>query len=168
MDYDTIIERERRRRNLLIQKLDETDRRIQTLMAMSKQLDPLDRWLDEQMATPTPSTAPAPVPSTQHPAVAGGTESLQTAKMTRDTPRKISAQWVDLIEYLGLDGKDFSQVQSFMARGETPMTPGAIRTGLMNYRKDYGLVASLKPGFYCATQKGMEFVQVRRNRAVNG
>ena len=67
----------------------------------------------------------------------------------------------------GLEGKDFSQVQAFTARGETPMTAGAIRTGLMNYRKDYGLVANPKRGFYCATQKGIDFVLAHRSKAAS-
>ena len=165
MDYENLIDREKRRRTLLVEKLDETDRRIQVLMAMSRQPDPLDKWLDEQTAVAAPTAE-----SAQNSAVVGVVEVAETppaARMTRDTPRKISAQWIDLIEHLGLGGKDFAQVQAFMARGGTPMTAGSIRTGLMNYRKDYGLVSSPKPGFYCATQKGMDFVQQRLNKTMS-
>lgn len=168
MDYDAMIERERRRRALLVQKLDETDQRIQALVAMSRQLDPLDKWLDEQMAEPQLKTSAASVAVAASLGGNGAAEAPPAARTKRDTPRKISAQWVDLIEHLGLDGKDFSQVQAFMASTDAPMTAGSIRTGLMNYRKDYGLVTSPKPGFYCATQKGMDFVQERRNRVISG
>ena len=86
-------------------------------------------------------------------------------KVTKDTPRKIAPGWIDLIEHLGLDGKDFAQVQEFLSRNESPMSAGAVRTGLMNYRKDYGLVANPRPGFYAATQKGMDFVSEYRARS---
>lgn len=166
MDYDDLIEREKQRRLLLVQKLDETDRRLQALMSASRQPDPLDKWLDEQMAKTTrvliTEPTSAPMPSIVSDA-AGANDAVakapRAAKMTRETPRKISPQWVGLIAHLGFDGKDFSQVEQFMARSGTPMTPGAIRTGLMNYRKDYGLVSNPKPGFYAATQKGMDFVK---------
>ena len=163
MEYDDLIERERRRRTLLVQKLDETDRRIQALLAMSRQHDPLDKWLDEQTETSTSAPAPAVVAP-----AAGAVDVVRPAtRKTRDTPKKITAHWLDLIEHLGFDGKDFVQVQTFMARSGMPMLPGSIRPGLMNYRKDYGMVANPKPGFYCATQKGIDFVQQRRNRVVS-
>lgn len=169
MDYEELIERERRRRALLVEKLDETDRHIQTLVAMSRrQPDPLDKWLDEQAAT---TTTKSPTVSAQSTGVADSVAAdmgvAPSPRMTRDTPRKITAQWVDLIEHLGLDGKDFARVQAFMAQSGAPMTAGSIRTGLMNYRKDYGLVSNPKPGFYCATQKGMDFVLERRSKAVS-
>ncbi len=166
MDYDDLIEREKQRRALLVQKLDETDRRLQALMSASRKPDPLDKWLDEQMVKTTPViiTEPANAPK---PSVASDydgandavVKATRAAKMTRETPRKISPQWVGLIAHLGFDGKDFAQVEQFMSRSGTPMTPGAIRTGLMNYRKDYGLVSNPRPGFYAATQKGMDFVK---------
>lgn len=167
MNYEQLIDRERQRRALLVQKLDETDRRIQMLMSMSRQPDLLDKWLDEQTAAPTPAHHPMASSPVEQAADAGQLQSDMPTRMTRETPRKISTQWVSLLEHLGLEGKDFSQVQAFTARGETPMTAGAIRTGLMNYRKDYGLVANPKRGFYCATQKGIDFVLAHRSKAAS-
>ena len=169
MSYEDMIDREKRRRALIVQKLDETDRRIAMLIAMSKQPDPLDKWLDEQTASSTPALTSAASASHTGP-VSGLTAEAQapsesaSAKMTRDTPRKITPQWVALIAHLGLAGKDFAQVQAFLKSTGKPMTPGSIRTGLMNYRKDYGLVSNPKPGFYIATEKGMVFASERMSK----
>lgn len=160
MDYEEMIAREKRRRDLLVQKLDETERRIAMLTAMTAQQDPLDRWLDEQTAAMAGAAQPAPLfarPAND------GPPNESSMKRTRETPKKITQQWVGLIEFLGLDGKNFSQVEGFMSRSGTPMTPGSIRTGLMNYRKAYALVSSPKPGYYIATQKGLDFVQAHRD-----
>jgi hypothetical protein len=164
MDYKDLIDRERRRRSILVQKLDESDRRIATLISMSARSDPLDLWLDQQVdSSPGPSPEP-PAPTTAAPMMPLSDTDAAPARsrVTRDTPRKISAQWLDLIEYLGEDGKDLTQVTDFLGRAGAQMTTGAIRTGLMNYRKDYGLVLNPKPGFYAATQKGLAFVRSRR------
>lgn len=177
MDYNDLIEREKRRRAILVQRLDETDRRIALLNTMSDKADPLDKWLDEQMKAASMSDVAAAVNSIASANAAAtatkaavltaqeSSDGRQTTLKTRDTPRKISSQWVDLIEHLTTDGKQFHDVQAFSARSASPMTPGAIRTGLMNYRKDYGLVSNPKPGFYAATQKGMAFVAEYRNRS---
>ena len=157
MDYHDMIEREKRRRALLVQKLDETDRRIALLISMSDQADPLDKWLDEQTSAQANPSSPSRVESM-------APKSGPVTTMTRDTPRKISGQWIDLISFLGLEGKDFGQVQAFLTSSSSPMTAGAVRTGLMNYRKSYGLVANPKPGFYVATPKGLELVASHRSQ----
>ncbi len=157
MDYHDMIEREKRRRAILVQKLDETDRRIAMLNAMSDQSDPLDKWLDEQTAGAANDMA-ADVTSARR------TDARPVVAMTRDTPRKISSQWIDIIEHLSIDGKDFAAVQEFQRHRGTPMSDGATRTGLMNYRKHYGLIANPRPGFYVATPKGMDLVRAYRER----
>jgi hypothetical protein len=157
MDYSDMIEREKRRRALLVLKLAETDKRIAVLSAMSTSSDPLDQWLDEQTAAP---------PVIQPPQVGVPMVPKKEPMRLRETPRKISTQWIELIRFLGLDGKDFNQVQEFLRKAGSQMSPGSIRTGLMTYRKGYGLVANPSPGFYSATPKGMAFVESHGTKAI--
>lgn len=98
---------------------------------------------------------------------AGPEAPLTAARVKGSSPKKMSAQWVALVEYLGLDGKAFSEVESFTQSAGSPMTAASIRTGLANYRKDYGLVANPKPGFYAATQKGLDFVADYRSKELS-
>lgn len=71
-----------------------------------------------------------------------------------------------MITYLGEEGKTFPQVEAFLSAGGASMTPGAARTGLMNYRKDFGFVENPRKGFYRATKKGLDAIEAQKGEGL--
>ena len=45
------------------------------------------------------------------------------------------------------------------------VTRGVARTGLMNYRKDFGFVENPRKGFYKATDKALAFIEEHKDES---
>lgn len=159
MDYSHIIENEKRKRALLVAKVAESDKRISMLEAMRQEDRSWDALLEADSAksagATTMPTVPALIPDRQ--------EMAQETNDVYRVPKKISPQWLELIEFLGTEGKSFEQVKAHLISTRNPLKEAAARTGLMNYRKEYDLISNPRPGFYAATERALNFIAARRD-----
>jgi hypothetical protein len=169
-----LIERERRKLNWLRQKVEEQARRVQALEAM--QDDPLDEMFERDTAG-APSTAPADQVrqervsqtdrSTEQPAQRTTTTAFPTGTYAswQRLPKRLPPHWVHLFEFIGREGKTSAEVLEFIKSREFKISGEAVRTALMNYRREFGLVENPRRGFYQMTEKGMEFVQAHKEES---
>lgn len=158
MDYTDIIEHEKRKRALLLARIAETDKRIALFEAMRAEDRSWDAILESSAAKAAGATTkPTPPP----PAAQQGGEQLDAGQTFRDDPKKMSRQWRELIYFLGADGKSFDEVKAYLAAKGNQITAGAARTGLMNWRKEYGFVANPVPGRYTATERALDFIRAQ-------
>lgn len=74
------------------------------------------------------------------------------------TPKKIPSNWVQLFKFIGEGGKSYKQLLPFMAAADLKITPDAVRTGLMNYRRNFGMIENPSKGFYVVTPRGMSII----------
>ena len=146
------IDRERRKIALLKGKIAECESRVTALLSMSED-DELDKLLDKEMEPPTANVSMTAV-------------TEESFSEDRKRHKRIPPNWVALITYLGEQGKSFRQVEAFLASGGASMSPGAARTGLMNYRRDFGFVESPRLGFYKATSKGLEAIEAQKEESL--
>ena len=159
MDYIDIIEHEQRKLALLLARVTETEKRIAMFEAMRAE----DRSWDALLEATAAKAAGATTKPTPPKATAGEQESEQpdVDQALKGDPRKISRQWRELIYFLGAEGKSFDEVRAYLNATGNQMTAGAARTGLMNWRKDYGFVANPAPGRYTATERALNFIRAQ-------
>lgn len=165
-----LLEHERRKLLLLRNKLAEQEQRVKVLEQM--QDDPLDEVLDRELAQDagtkrTPAPAPAPIDqSSGADELPRRAESLlPPAFAWQRVPRRMPPQWARLLTFIGSEGKTFTEVEAFIKEAPLAMTPGAARTGLMNYRKDFGFVENPRKGFYKTTDKALAFIEARKDES---
>jgi hypothetical protein len=169
-----LLEHERKKLAWLCAKVAEQERRVALLEGLED--DPLDAILYGELATvqaethqvQTPAltdaqqTIKAPVKEpAQEPAPLATPALLpsqfQWGQQPR-LPRKVPANWVSLLRFLGRDGKTYEDVKLYIRDRGIPLTEGAARTQLMAYRKDFGFVENPKKGFYKATERALSFI----------
>ena len=168
---DALLDLERRKLGLLRQKLAEQERKVKTLEAMDD--DPFDALLERELGLHTahaatlevePVRPPQPAKTPEPEPAAAGEEVLNArfnwgAELRR--PRRIPRNWVRLLRFIGPDGKTYDQVTAFIAESKFAITPGAARTQLMNYRKDFGFIENPSKGFYKATERALGFLDTQ-------
>ncbi|MHB1993439.1 hypothetical protein [Metallibacterium scheffleri] len=146
------IDRERQKIAFLQKKIEECQGRIVALMSLGAD-DEIDRLMDKAHAAPIAIEF-----SHAHMTMRGDTD--------KERRKRIPPNWVALIDFLGENGKTFRQVEEFLGSGGASMTPGAARTGLMNYRKEFGFVENPRKGFYKATRKGLEAIEAQKKESL--
>lgn len=147
------IDRERRKIALLKVKIADCEARITALLSVQEE-DELDRILDKELLASS-----EPLQDIAKPSQESRVDDKQRVK-------RVPENWVALINFLGEEGKSSAEVAGFLAAGGAKMTPAAARTGLMNYRKDFGFVESPRKGFYKATKKGLEAVGASKSESL--
>lgn len=170
-----LLDLERRKLALLRNRLEEQERRVQMLEGMTTD-DPLDALLERELA---PSAAamqtPAPLPASADdddrddlpetllpPAPLPPTFSWGSQPRF---PRQVPAIWVHLLKFIGREGRTYEQVTKFIEVNKIALSPGAARTQLMNYRKEFAFVDNPRKGFYKATDRALAFIEQQEARA---
>lgn len=149
---EELLKREKLKLSWLREKVTDQERLVSTLERIPN--DPLDEMFERETrgARDTPVLAELetrPLVDVWRP----GSE-LAWGKH----PRRVPPNWVKLLTFIGKDGKTLGQVEAFIKEHSLPLSNGAARTGLMNYRKEHGFVDSPKKGFYMATDKALEAI----------
>ena len=186
MDERTaLLDRERRKLLWLKDKLAKQQRRVDALLAL--QDDPLDAMFDREtgVETPVQPLALAPVqasvtssaslevtanqPTKQVPDMVPLLAQIHSAPWMR-RPKQLPEKWVRILDFIGRGGKTYSEVKAFIGSERLAITPDAVRTGLMNYRKEFGLVENPKRGRYNLSEQGAEIIAGLKNEspATNG
>lgn len=86
------------------------------------------------------------------------------ASWTR-TVKRLPSNWKMLLQFIGADGKNAEQVRAF-AKQHDLMTWDTARAGLMNYRRDFGLLEPTKRGFYKLSQKGLAAITATEDESL--
>lgn len=136
------IERERKKIALLEDKIKECKARIDALLSVNSD-DELDRLLEKELVE-TPKKI-----------VVVSTHPGSVSEPSKKRHKRIPDNWVAIINFLGEEGKTFQEVETFLKSSGLGMSSGAARTGLMNYRKEFGFVENPRKGFYKATPEGL-------------
>ena len=66
-----------------------------------------------------------------------------------------------MFNYIGLEGKSYEDVRLYIHDRDLKISEGAVRTALMNYRKDNGFIENPKKGFYRTTERAMRFIEAQ-------
>ena len=167
-----LLERERQKLAWLQAKVKEQALRVHTIEQIKD--DPLDEMFERenngsarvQASALDGSAIAAPGPATvemtgRAPLVQSGAALFQWVRKARRVP----ANWVAVLRFLGREGKTFREVEAFLVRENVAMTPGAARTGLMNYRKDFGFVENPRKGFYKATEQALGAIRAQEEES---
>lgn len=165
--YQPEIDLERKKIALLQDKIAECERRIAMLESLGAK-DQLDQLLESDIGAPpqppaqqgmrlipgeTPSaTQPRASISTRAPWPVGSlTDAL--AQPTKEKRKRIPEKWITIFHFIGEDGKTFRELEAFLTERAIDLSPGAARTALMNYRKEFGFIDNPRKGFYRTTEK---------------
>lgn len=185
MDERTaLIDRERRKLAWLREKVAEQERRLRALEELGA--DPLDEMFErerplEKISTGEPSAedkqrvlsavVQAAAQASAH-AEAASRENLERllAPLAMSSwvrrPRQLPPRWVEILDFIGKDGRTYPEVRNFIETKGLGISPDAVRTGLMNYRRDFGLVENPKRGFYRLSEAGIELVAANKNESL--
>lgn len=169
-----LLELERRKLSLLRNKVLDQERRVEVLAALVD--DPLDALLERELTAPAaavqapaPGLAAAPESAAAQPPeglpAPGFAQVFNWAAPTTRVPRRVPSQWVQLLRFIGLDGKTYNDVTAYARSQQLQISEGAVRTQLMNYRKEYGFVENPKKGFYRATERALSFIDAQEEGA---
>lgn len=174
-----VLEREHQKLNWLRKKVAEQERRVKALEELAD--DPLDEMFDREMSgadTQTVIVGSAEEEGEEqtrgesNPFGAGRTHRLvgYEPRVSHGTwvrsPRQLPQSWVSILTFLGPEGKTNAEVVEFIARENLKITPEAVRAGLMNYRRDFGMVENPKRGFYRATEKALQMIKTQTNESL--
>ena len=175
-EHSALLARELRKLEWLREKVTEQAKRVEAIERLLD--DPLDEMFEREVGRPA---AQAPV---QAPSAKADSTTLNVLKDVRQhledimTPRRATAAWTRrqrhlpltwtlILSHIGKDGKTYSQLKQFIASKGLPISADAMRAGLMNYRRDYGLIENPKRGFYVATDRAMELIQENESLVKN-
>ncbi len=166
-----LLERERRKLRWLQEKLDEQRRLVHELEGM--ETDALDLAFEREveaksvyegggarLAAESFGEYVAPGAS------ATGQLAQEAVKPRWRKPRQLPEKWVKILSFIGADGKTYDQVKEFVTGEGLDISPDAVRTGLMNYRREYGLVENPRRGFYRATEGAFEVIRAQENESL--
>lgn len=162
-----ILDLERRKLSLLRTKVADQERRVKVLETLLD--DPLDALLERELTHPvepqTPTQA-ASEPVAEEDAHVTQQDQAPVAQLFNwnalpRNPRRVPPIWVQLLRYIGAEGKTYDDVKRFIQERELRISEGAVRTQLMNYRKEFGFVESPKKGFYKATERALSFIDAQ-------
>lgn len=151
--FQAQIDRETAKVKLLRGKIEECEKRIAMLRSMRED-DALDKLLDQELRT-TPQSAPAPAAQTP----ASADSDIKPRR------KRIPENWAKLLTFIGEEGKSSDQVRAFLLASPIGITPDASRTGLMNFRKEYGFVDSPRRGFYKLSPLGAEAIRAQQSES---
>lgn len=157
-----LLELERRKLALLRSKLSEQERRVQTLEAMDD--DPFDALLERELSAlevKQPAPLPAEAPKPKQALVQSVLTPPPSWGQKPRYPRRVPPIWVQLLTFIGLDGKTYEQVLAFVSANKMAISEGAVRAQLMNYRKDFAFVENPRKGFYLATPRALSYLQTQ-------
>jgi hypothetical protein len=80
--------------------------------------------------------------------------------------RRLPPKWSAIIEFIGADGKSLTEVMQFIDLRDLQLTADTVRAGLMNYRRDFGLLENPKRGRYVATQKALDIIAATKDESL--
>jgi hypothetical protein len=129
--------------------------------------DPLDELFLKETARKTQQATPVMiVQASPHPQVERDVEgdlpqdqppsplaTPQWQAWTRQ-PRRMASHWAGILKFIGEDGKNAGQVKAFIEQHFKFLSWDSARSGLMAYRRDFGLLESSRRGHYRLTEKG--------------
>jgi|GEM_PF-3949145 len=167
-----LLERERKKLDWLLKKVDEQRARVKALEQI--QDDPLDAMFERELRSSSvgeehnsdQKILHAPTEKTSRAdSFAGQLGQLSRGALPPERfPRRIPYNWVSLLTFIGRDGKTLAEVEKFVEAHAFKMKAGSVRTGLMNYRKDFGFVENPRAGFYVATDKALNVISNQMNK----
>ena len=166
-----LIERERRKLDWLREKVTEQERRLRALEELKD--DPLDEMFERELAAADPVHTSAQASGTAPAMMTSPAPSTHLERLLRPidvtawvrVPRRFAPNWVQLLKFIGPEGKTYAQVKQFLTATGLPIKPDAVRAGLMNYRKEFGLVENPKKGFYVVTEKALEMIRAQEGES---
>lgn len=184
-----LLARERRKLAWLRAKVVEQEQRVSALESIKD--DPLDEMFEREQegSTCTPGTTTDDVHThAQAPAQTFSLEVVDTVSLHADMqaqarakvnqllmplasaawrrrPRTLSPHWLKIFKYIGAEGKTYTEVKQFIDRENIEISHDAVRTALMNYRKEFGLIENPKRGVYVATARALELVAAQENES---
>ena len=169
-----LIERERKKLAWLRDKVADQERRVKALEQLTP--DALDEMFERESSATTQESAP--IASVEPVAEPARPPLIVTTALPKNlawitpngtggfrVPRSMSPSWMKMFEFIGTDGKTLRSIEAFIASGAVSMTPGAARAGLMNYRKEFGLITSSRKGFYQVTERGIALMKALKNES---
>jgi hypothetical protein len=168
-----LLDRERRKLLWIKDKLDQQQRRVDALEAL--QNDPLDEMFDRENSTDVPLSALPPSTPSSEPK-SGSQQTKQVPDMVPllgkyfsvpwiRRPKQLPEKWVRIFDFIGREGKNYTEVKAFIKREGLAISPDAVRTGLMNYRKEFGLVENPKRGQYNLSEHGADVIAGLKNES---
>lgn len=174
--------RERRKLLWLKGKVAQQEQWVRELEARSTEpVDPLDRALEEAFdhehgkpvqasALGAGDVAEAHSPLHAEAQFKGLAPSVRVggpwAKNWTREVRRLPPKWASIIEHIGAEGKSLTEVIRFVELRALHLTPDTLRAGLMNYRRDFGLLENPKRGRYVATQKALDIIAATKDESL--
>lgn len=149
---EELLKREKLKLTWLREKVLDQERLVSTLEGIPN--DPLDEMFERETRGARNTPAPPQLETRPQADVWPSGSDFVWGRY----PRRVPPNWVKLLTFIGKDGKSLGQVEAFIKEQALPISNGAARTGLMNYRKEHGFVESPKKGFYIATNKALEAI----------
>ncbi len=168
MTNTSLLERERLKLSWLRQKLAEQEQFVRELEG--REDDALDAAFQREFLKapePTPQdsrdqdtlvAASSPMPTVN--------EVLESGRVGWSLTRPLKSlpsRWIDVMIYIGVEGKTFPEIMNYIERRKLGFAVDTVRAGLMNYRRDYGLLENPKRGFYRVPKPMLDKITAMKN-----
>lgn len=160
-----LLDKERDKLEWLRSKVLLQEKKVQILEEISN--DPLDAAFESECGKEYKPTVNASTPAFDMPSInlVPPQSSIWSVSNWSKRARAIPPHWVQILKFIGRDGKPLAEVEQFVKALNSPLSPGAVRTGLMNYRKEFSFIENPQKGFYLVTEIGMEAIKGLENES---
>jgi hypothetical protein len=160
MNYSALLQHERLKQQMLLEKLRVCEDRIKLFESLSSDTDEFDELIDRQVLSAQPNATELPVRAGDV-----GASATQTNVDSTNIPKvRSDSTWPKVIKAMGQTVVDLDDLERITKANSMATTRGSIRTLMMNLRKR-GLVENVKPGVYKLTQLGIKFADSQKGES---
>lgn len=165
--YQTLIDQEKAKIELLKKKIRECESRIAALSTFLG-ADEFDSLLTRSLiGANEDEAATATVAAPPEQQLRGGAWSDDAREGTEDPKKALSPSVMALLEFIG-EGKTIDQMEEFIRSRGDSMSRGALRTFIWNYRSKYGFLGKPVNGVIFLTGRGIKYLSSQKTALAKG
>lgn len=163
MNYSALLQHERLKQQMLLEKLRVCQDRIKLFESLASDTDEFDELIDRQVlsAQPTATELPGKAGDVEINAIPANPPHVEKTGIPK---LRSDSTWPKVVRSMGPNEVDLDDLERITKSNSMTMTRGSIRTLMMNLR-NRGLVENVKPGVYKLTQLGIEFADSQKGES---
>lgn len=163
MNYSALLEHERLKRQMLLEKLRVCEDRIKLFESLASGTDEFDELIDRQVLSAKPIASEFPIKAVG-PVTGTAQRPLHRLDSSNFPKLRSDSTWPKLVVSMGPGEVGLDDLERITKANSMAMTRGSLRTLMMNLKKR-GLVENVKPGVYRLTQIGIEFADSQKGES---
>jgi len=163
MNYSALLEHERLKRQMLLEKLRVCEDRIKLFESLASDTDEFDELIDRQVLSAKPIASELPI-NANGPVTNSIQRPMHRLESSNVPKLRSDSTWPKLVVSMGSGEVGLDDLEKITKANSMVMTRGSLRTLMMNLKKR-GLVENVRPGVYKLSQFGIEFAESQKGES---